>query len=62
MDPGTELITVGFRFFHFDPTFAPPGKTAVTSILPTRNFEYWTDLRNTIPPPTAPKSTASPKR
>lgn len=46
VDPATDLHNVGFRFFHFDPTFAPPGKTAVTSILPTRNFKYWTDLRN----------------
>jgi len=46
VDPGTELGNIGFRIFHFDPTFAPPGKTAVTSILPTRNDSYWTDLRN----------------
>ena len=45
VDPGTELANVGFRFFHFDPSFAPPGKTSVTSILPTRNFKYWADLR-----------------
>ena len=38
-----------FRIFHFDPTFAPAGKTAVTSILPTRNFEYWNDLRHNDP-------------
>lgn len=45
VDPVTALNHVGFRFFHFDPTFAPPGKTAVTSTLPTRNFAYWSDLR-----------------
>lgn len=44
VDPETEISCVGFRFFHFDPTFAPPGKTAVTSMLPTRNFRYWADL------------------
>lgn len=49
VDPGTELNTLGFRFFHFDPTFAPAGKTAVTSILPTRNYEYWENLRNSDP-------------
>ncbi|MGA3135386.1 MAG: NAD(P)/FAD-dependent oxidoreductase [Terracidiphilus sp.] len=49
VDPGTELENVGFRIFHFDPTFAPPGKTAVTSLLPTRNFTYWTELRNNNP-------------
>jgi phytoene dehydrogenase-like protein len=45
LDPITELNQVSFRFFHFDPTFAPPGKTAVTCFLPTWNHEYWTSLR-----------------
>jgi phytoene dehydrogenase-like protein len=45
VDPATELDRASFRFFHFDPTFAPPGKTAITSFLPTPNFTYWTDLR-----------------
>lgn len=50
VDPRTELDNVGFRFFHYDPTFAPPGKTAVTCLLSTRNFEYWSHLRQTNPP------------
>lgn len=45
IDPDTELNHLSFRFFHFDPTFAPAGKTAVTSFLPTRNFAHWADLR-----------------
>jgi phytoene dehydrogenase-like protein len=45
VDPATEAGNVSFRFFHFDPTFAPPGKTAVTCLLSTRNFAYWDDLR-----------------
>lgn len=49
VDPETELTNVGFRFFHFDPSFAPPGKTAVTCILPTRNFKYWIGLRHDNP-------------
>lgn len=49
VDPGTQLSRVSFRFFHFDPTFAPPGKTAVTCFLPTRNFEYWTGLEQCDP-------------
>jgi phytoene dehydrogenase-like protein len=49
VDPDTKSENVGFRFFHFDPTFAPPGKTAVTCILPTRNFTYWTDVRRNNP-------------
>jgi phytoene dehydrogenase-like protein len=49
VDPETELGNVGFRFFHFDPTFAPPGRTAITCMLPTRNFAYWSDLRRNDP-------------
>ena len=45
VDPGTQLGQVSFRFFHFDPTFAPAGKTPITCFLPTRNFEYWVDLQ-----------------
>jgi phytoene dehydrogenase-like protein len=45
VDPGTELNQAAFRIFNFDPTFAPPGKTAVTCFLPTRNFEYWVQLQ-----------------
>lgn len=49
IDPGTEQCNVGFRFFHFDPTFAPAGRTAVTTVLPTRNYKYWDDLRHIDP-------------
>jgi phytoene dehydrogenase-like protein len=49
VDPATDLSHVSFRFFHFDPTFAPPRKTAVTCLLPTRNFAYWAELRRTNP-------------
>ena len=49
VDPGTQLSRVPFRFFHFDPTFAPPGKTAVTCFLPTRNFDYWVNLQQHDP-------------
>jgi phytoene dehydrogenase-like protein len=45
VDCGTYLHQIGFRFFNFDPTFAPAGETAVTCFLPTRNFEYWVDLQ-----------------
>jgi phytoene dehydrogenase-like protein len=45
IDPETDHYDVGFRIFNFDPTFAPSGKTAVTCLLPTRNFKYWADLR-----------------
>jgi phytoene dehydrogenase-like protein len=46
VDPSTELGNLSFRFFHYDPTFAPPGKIAVTCLLPTRDFAYWNDLRH----------------
>lgn len=49
VDPGTELWQAAFRFFNFDPTFAPRGKTAVTCFLPTRNYEYWVELRRHDP-------------
>lgn len=45
LDPGTRLQTLSFRIFHFDPTFAPIGKTAVTCFLPTRNVDWWTEFR-----------------
>jgi phytoene dehydrogenase-like protein len=45
IDPKSEVESISFRFFHYDPTFAPPGKTAVTCFLPTSNFTHWTGLR-----------------
>lgn len=44
VDAETQLSEVSFRFFHFDPSFAPAGKIAITCFLPTRNFEFWTGL------------------
>ena len=49
LDPDTELRSLALRFFHFDPTFAPPEKTAVTCFLPTRNVAFWTDLQRHDP-------------
>lgn len=45
----TALSQVSFRFFHFDPTFAPPDKTAVTCFLPTRHDRFWTELQLSRP-------------
>jgi phytoene dehydrogenase-like protein len=45
VDPTTTLDQIPFRIFNYDPAFAPSGRTAVTSVIPTRNFAYWTDLR-----------------
>lgn len=49
VDSDTALDQITFRIFNYDPTFAPPGGTAVTSLLPTRNFAYWTDLKRSDP-------------
>jgi phytoene dehydrogenase-like protein len=49
VDPITELPQISFRFFHFDPTFAPEGKTAVTCFLPTFNHDYWVQLHKNDP-------------
>ena len=49
LDPGSELKELSIRFFHFDPTFAPAGKTAVTCFLPTYNYDYWVNLHKTDP-------------
>jgi phytoene dehydrogenase-like protein len=45
IDPETMLDAVAFRVFNFDPTFAPAGQTAVTSVLTTYNHEFWCRLR-----------------
>jgi phytoene dehydrogenase-like protein len=49
VDPLTTMSQVSFRLFHYDPTFAPPGKTAVTCFLPTSNFQYWAGLQRSDP-------------
>ena len=49
LDPETKLDQVSFRIFNYDPTFAPKGKTALTSFLPTRNDRYWRELRQHDP-------------
>lgn len=49
VDPATALTNVTFRIFHYDPTFAPRGKTAITCFLPTFNFAYWVELQRNDP-------------
>ncbi len=54
---------VSFRIFHFDPAFAPAGKTAVTCFLPTRNFALLGAVtRRIIRRDTGQKSIAWPSR
>jgi phytoene dehydrogenase-like protein len=45
IDPETREDFLAFRVFHFDPTFAPAGKTAVVCFIPTDNHQYWVSLR-----------------
>jgi phytoene dehydrogenase-like protein len=45
IDPETKTGSLSYRIFHFDPTFAPPGKTAVVVFLGTYNDGYWRSLR-----------------
>lgn len=33
------------RIFNFDPTLAPEGKTCISVMLGTYNYEFWVDLR-----------------
>ena len=33
------------RIFNYDPTLAQKGKTCLTTMFETQNYEYWTDLR-----------------
>lgn len=45
IDPETRQNFLSFRIFNFDPTMAPPGRTAVVCFLATYNHEYWISLR-----------------
>ncbi len=49
IDPGTAASIATFRLFHFDPTFAPPGKTSVVCFLATYNHEFWCALHEKDP-------------
>jgi len=49
IDPGTTLDSAQYRIFNFDPSFAPPGKTAIVSFIPTCNYGYWAQLRERSP-------------
>lgn len=49
VDPKTRAAALEFRIFSYDPSFAPPGKTAVTCFVPTRDFAYWVGLRAAEP-------------
>ncbi len=46
IDPQTKTSSFSVRIFNFDPTFAPPGKTAVVVFFVTTNDGYWRSLRD----------------
>jgi phytoene dehydrogenase-like protein len=48
-DGALVVRNLGVRFFTFDPTMAPAGKTAAIVSISTRNHEYWTGLRRRDP-------------
>jgi phytoene dehydrogenase-like protein len=41
--------TLGVRFFSFDPTSAPEGKTAAAVMIETTNDAFWTELKRRDP-------------
>ena len=44
IDPMTTLDSATFRIFHYDPTLAPEGKTAIVSFIATYDHKYWVGL------------------
>lgn len=46
IDESVTYEDIMIRIFNFDPTLAPEGKTLITAMLPTENYEYWDNLRN----------------
>lgn len=48
-DGALTLKRLALRLFNFDPTMAPPGKTAATVMIESRNLPYWSELRRSDP-------------
>ncbi len=44
IDPGTTVNDLHVRIHNFDSTLAPKGKTLITLMLETFNYQYWVDL------------------
>lgn len=45
-DGELSISTLGIRFFSFDPTAAPSGRTSAIIMIATRNDAWWTELRS----------------
>jgi phytoene dehydrogenase-like protein len=48
-DGAITLKQLSVRFFTFDPTMAPPGKTAAVVMIESWGIEYWRNLREHEP-------------
>ncbi|MGA8849988.1 MAG: NAD(P)/FAD-dependent oxidoreductase [Dehalococcoidia bacterium] len=49
VDRGSKCEGIMVRIFSFDPTLAPEGKTMITTMIVTREYEYWDNLKKTAP-------------
>jgi phytoene dehydrogenase-like protein len=49
IDSGPKCEQVLVRIFKFDPTLAPEGKTVITVMITTREYDYWDNLKRTAP-------------
>ena len=49
IDPSATYKEIGVRIFNFDPTLAPEGKTLLTAMLPTEEYNYWDHLKKNNP-------------
>ncbi|HUU78445.1 MAG TPA: NAD(P)/FAD-dependent oxidoreductase [candidate division Zixibacteria bacterium] len=45
VDPKTKVKEIGIRIFNFDETLAPKGKTVLTTVFESEDYEYWMKLR-----------------
>lgn len=45
IDPGNTITDISVRIHSFDHTLAPEGKTLLTALIPSREDEYWINLR-----------------
>lgn len=45
IDPSNQISEIGVKIYSFDPGLAPEGSTLVTALIPTREDEYWCNLR-----------------
>ncbi len=45
IDGTSTLDYLSIRIFNFDNTLAPKGKTSITALIPTENYNYWLELK-----------------